>query len=292
VDVTISKDDRLTIVECRLHSRTQDVQWVEELHGRRQSLGAQGVIGVSASGFSEGAILKARALGVVLREFRRVTADEVTRWGRLARLSFPYARFERLKLVLVVDSGLIVPVPPMPSAFRTESGEPWPLGNLISDAARKLFDENAPEGWDIRLPFFTKDLRVSGLKVEELFLCCRWRRLRIEHLLSAVVAYGDPAEDAFCGATIQAPRVTETRLISHAKTAALILDLSIAAPIPNAWPIKQFDLDLGEPLAIQSFCLIGEHEPQVTMVPMEISFVRRDSDAHARLSRERSSLLV
>jgi len=67
IDVTIQRGNKLTLVECRYHSKSQDVKWVEELYGRRVSLNAYSVIAVSASGFTKGAIKKAEKLGVVLR---------------------------------------------------------------------------------------------------------------------------------------------------------------------------------------------------------------------------------
>ena len=56
IDITVIWDNELTIIECRIHNRKQDVNWIEELMGRRVSLKADAVIAVSASGFTDGAI--------------------------------------------------------------------------------------------------------------------------------------------------------------------------------------------------------------------------------------------
>lgn len=40
IDITVRRDSSLTLIECRLHSDPQDVQWIEELIGRRTSLKA------------------------------------------------------------------------------------------------------------------------------------------------------------------------------------------------------------------------------------------------------------
>ena len=40
IDITIHRDGNLTLIECRIHRKPQDVQWIEELMGRRQSLQA------------------------------------------------------------------------------------------------------------------------------------------------------------------------------------------------------------------------------------------------------------
>jgi len=31
IDITLRREDALTMIECRIHAATQDVQWIEEL---------------------------------------------------------------------------------------------------------------------------------------------------------------------------------------------------------------------------------------------------------------------
>jgi len=68
IDITIRRGKHLTLVECRLHQSPQDVNWIEELMGRRQSLIADAVIAVSSSGFTAGALSKAQRYGVIARD--------------------------------------------------------------------------------------------------------------------------------------------------------------------------------------------------------------------------------
>ena len=82
IDITIKRDDHLTIIECRLHQSRQNVQWIEELIGRRQSLQANKVIAVSSSGFTSGAVAKANNHDIITRDLRDLTDDEVKNWGR------------------------------------------------------------------------------------------------------------------------------------------------------------------------------------------------------------------
>ena len=65
IDITIKRDDHLTIIECRLRQSRQNVQWIEELIGRRQSLQANEVIAVSSSGFTSGAVAKANSHDII-----------------------------------------------------------------------------------------------------------------------------------------------------------------------------------------------------------------------------------
>jgi hypothetical protein len=74
IDITIRRDGRLTIVECRMEKSPQDVTWIEQLMGRRESLHADSVIAVSASKFTKGAIMKADAHGIILRNLATLSA--------------------------------------------------------------------------------------------------------------------------------------------------------------------------------------------------------------------------
>lgn len=67
IDIEIERPNgKVCHVECRNRKSKQDVMWVEELLGRRQSLEVSEIMGVSASGFTEGAYRKAAAYGIQL----------------------------------------------------------------------------------------------------------------------------------------------------------------------------------------------------------------------------------
>ena len=102
IDVLIKTARSRVIVECRFRSRPQDVTWIEELIGRRASLEVDGVIAVSSSGFTEGAIAKARKFGIVLRDFSSISMEEVRSWGSAKRVSAIFARYSNV----VVDATL------------------------------------------------------------------------------------------------------------------------------------------------------------------------------------------
>jgi hypothetical protein len=98
IDVTIKRDGKLTLVECRIHNDRQDVQWIEELIGRRLSFRADAVIAVSASGFTKGAILKAKSFGIILRDFSTLTEEEISAWGHLTCVSLTFHQFREVAL--------------------------------------------------------------------------------------------------------------------------------------------------------------------------------------------------
>lgn len=77
IDVTVKRIDSLTLIECRIHKKVQDVKWIEELIGRRLSLRADVVIAVSNSGFTIGAKQKAKQFGIILRDLQSLSEREI-----------------------------------------------------------------------------------------------------------------------------------------------------------------------------------------------------------------------
>jgi hypothetical protein len=108
IDVSVKTGKFLTIIECRIHKNKQNVKWIEELIGRRMSLNADAILAVSSSGFTEGAILKARKYGIVTRDFLTLTEQEIKRWGSISNVIVNYIRFETPELILKLNSKLIV----------------------------------------------------------------------------------------------------------------------------------------------------------------------------------------
>ena len=73
IDITIRRDGRLTIVECRMEKSPQDVTWIEQLMGRRESLRAGGGA-VSASKFTKETLLK-QASELLEKQSAAIDAD-------------------------------------------------------------------------------------------------------------------------------------------------------------------------------------------------------------------------
>ena len=98
----IENEGGKTIIECRAHSKPQDVKWIEELIGRRVSLGAEEVIAVSSSGFTEGAKKKAKKHLIALRDLSDVYDSDVLSWGKRARMFLEYLIFEEIEIKLEI----------------------------------------------------------------------------------------------------------------------------------------------------------------------------------------------
>lgn len=109
IDITIRRDNKLTLVECRIHKEKQDVKWIEELIGRRASLKGDAVIAVSASGFTEGAILKAKKFGIILRDVVSLTEEEISAWGHSTTVTLTFYKYKNVHIIFKVPRELTRP---------------------------------------------------------------------------------------------------------------------------------------------------------------------------------------
>jgi len=108
-------------IECRKHKAKQDVRWIEQLAQKRQSVGADRTVAVSHSPFTEPAKRKAVQLGIELRTFSELDADELL--GEAYSLVFCFEKRNSENLHMEIECGPIldhpgVPVPPLPQELR------------------------------------------------------------------------------------------------------------------------------------------------------------------------------
>jgi hypothetical protein len=107
VDITVRRDGLLTLVDAAFTRPSKDVTWIEELIGHRASLRADLAMGVSASGFTEGALNKAREFGIVLRHLAGLTEAEIAQWGKAVSLSIGFYEYRDLELSLLFARGRV-----------------------------------------------------------------------------------------------------------------------------------------------------------------------------------------
>lgn len=90
-------------MECRLRGRNQDVQWIEELIGRRQSLEVDALMAVSANGFTRPAYEKAKVFGVQTWDLPDLATIGIDTILNPPRLSFPVFNRIRVETEYVCD---------------------------------------------------------------------------------------------------------------------------------------------------------------------------------------------
>jgi hypothetical protein len=157
VDVSIryrnNTVDQLVTVECRKREQKSDARWIEELDGKKRSVGADLTIAVSHKRLTEPAIIKAGLRGILVRQAALVSEKDIQGW-----LLLPKA------LVLQITGWALIGVqymcvsasdaqheldPSVRDAFALQKGEAcifhrWQGGNPISidQMLQAAFDKN------------------------------------------------------------------------------------------------------------------------------------------------------
>ncbi len=276
VDVAIRRDGQLTLVECRIHKEPQDVTWIEELIGRRASLNAAGVIAVSNSGFTRGALAKARRFGIVLRDLDELSTVEVADWGRSQRVRLYYYVYSDVQITLQLDAPSITDQEAtfVASAFR--QGNSASVFNVVSDEIDKRgllprgqFDKPEDFFYDLKPNDWTLGEKnviaatVSGrVSLSERTVAC-----------PVVLAYGSPDEPAKQRATVaESFSLGKTTLLHHGERVTFFVDLSSTQPEPLA-QLRFIRLTGEQETDMEAFELLGVEPLQVSSGAIDLALV-------------------
>jgi hypothetical protein len=101
----VGSSEVLGIVECRDRQGKQDVRWIEEIESKRISVQANFAVAVSRSGFTNGAIKKASALGMNLRTLEDLAVEDFSDWFDCQDYRFVLERFDNLRISLLPAEG-------------------------------------------------------------------------------------------------------------------------------------------------------------------------------------------
>lgn len=235
IDVTIRRGTDLTLVECRIHSAAQDVTWIEELIGRRVSLGADAVIAVSASGFTRGAIAKAKAHGIVLRDFATLSEDEIRAWGKRTQVSISLHNFNNAELNFVFDVAdiSVVSIDDVEAAMASGTVPLAPVFDQLVEQLQKETEKYPPTRADLR--FTPRDMKIGSASVKFIELHVDAFRTVLELSTPTVVAYDAPAADALERNTYV--EIVEKGIFEIAQSSdqvAVAMDVSSVPIPPNA----------------------------------------------------------
>lgn len=291
VDVTIRRGKYLTLVECRLHSAPQDVKWIEELHGRRASLNAYSVIAVSSSGFTEGAIKKAERFGIILRDFRVLTENEVIQWGKATHVYLEYIYFFDTWLYIVTKSSAVLSIASKPPYFRDSVDNPWPVDKIFRTVADKLHNAERDHG-SVRVQLFTKDLFCGGMPIEEVILQSNYKNRRISVKLPVVSVYGTPI-DSKDSMIIESQHHSNFEIYRHPNSNFVIVDLSVAPPMHRSI-FKGILFDFRQPVNMRGFKIIGLESKgkSLSAIPFEITPIRKNGPKYQGLLIPDGSILT
>jgi Restriction endonuclease len=261
IDVTIARQDRLTHVECRIHSAPQDVKWIEELIGRRASLKADAMIAVSASGFTKGAIKKAEAHGIILRTLHTLSEQEIRDWGRVTDVDVIYYEF--------TDTVITFRIPPDARIrgpfISDEHGKPVPFRGLFESIMNRMADDASLKDVDqsavvkVHSPVDAPVL-VDGIKSTYCIVDTNVRRIVRKLSLASVVAYAAPdGVDLTENANVQRFDADGFEILQNSDEVAVVVDLT-DVPLPPRCLLHTVLFDFGRIIEMRWFKPVGLHE--------------------------------
>jgi hypothetical protein len=279
IDVSIRRDGRLTLVECRLHRTRQGVKWIEELIGRRASLQASEVIAVSDAGFTLGAIRKAKRFGVELRDLENLTDAEISNWGRTHRVFLYFYTFQDLHLTLVLDLPVITPTAgnAIADAFRT-SQSASPIFNAIVEALdaeqwlpKRVLDRDHAFSYELHQSSF----RLASAAVSLVKASGRVRLVERQVECRAVRAYGPPAAVASKrNVVVEQFNLGDTGLVHHNQTTSFVVDVTtLQMPALSQLCFVRLAGDVETDLA--SFEIIGAERFRISAGAIQLTLAAR-----------------
>jgi len=243
IDVTVRRGGKLTLIECRDRQSRQDVTWIEQLIGRHISLGADTTIAVSSTGFTAGALQKAKPYGIICRDLRQLTDLEIDAWGRRVALTLYFYEYSDLELSLRFKRESISKV--SGDVVKSELVRTTALQSLFNAAAQQLdtlnmiSDERTGQvvafGLRLELPGF----QLSGESVVEAEIRGNARLISKEIVSEAVVAYREPSESRR-EAIVENFALGKTSIVYDGDRISAFLDLS-DVKIPPFCQFRFFD---------------------------------------------------
>jgi hypothetical protein len=242
IDITVRKDNFLNIIECRLHKAKQNVKWIEELIGRRASLAANNIVGVSYSGFTSGAIKKANKYGVQLYDLKELSDEDVKSWARPIRLSILFYKYENFVVDLYFDINDIekININDLKNGFQNYYGlrSIFSAPNEFIDSKNLIDLENRANSVKFKVRFKIEDFFLCDKKVQEIEISGKASVEEIELYVPETLGYGTPSDGPIDRtAIVQKYNLGKTYIVHHDDSISISLDLS-KLDVPPYWQFR------------------------------------------------------
>jgi len=256
IDVTIRYPDAFSIVECRIHSKPQDVKWIEELIGRRQSLRADVVIAVSASGFTSGAKKKAKKYGIILRDFNTLSEDEIKNWGKTTKVKIIYFEFTEIEIRFVSNLTEIGPE----ISVCDENGEEFHWRVIFEKIMNELDKKNiGRKKGRFKVTFDETPILFNGIKPTKVLVSGAVKKIEKSVKLASVVTYADHSSQSDDVVHIEKFDFGDFEIIQDVDAVAMVVDLSMIK-IPEDSFFYTIMFDFGRAVLMKRVEFIGLQE--------------------------------
>jgi hypothetical protein len=273
IDISVRINDEFIHIECRYHKTKQNTKWVEELFGRKISLEASSMIGVSSSGFTDGAIKKAKRLGVFLCDLSELNDEAIKSWGKKTTIKFQYYRFYNIEVCHYFENinGLN-----HEEVQRDIFSKPEYYDILFNQIKYELVKNT-----DFYLPYGFKFNNISGGNIEILGKPIMGLSVRgsVDKVYSdfqcpSIFSFNSPEKSELSIASVEKTDNTSLEIIkSSSGFSRVSIDLSIApkAPPNSVFIGIEFDKLPGSKKYPPKFDIIGSHENPIYL--KDASFV-------------------
>lgn len=270
IDITIKRENKITIVECRIHKSKQNVKWVEELIGRRISLQADAMIAVSASGFTKGAIAKAKKFGIILRDLVTLSKEEISSWGHLTKVRLIFYHFTNVDILFRFHPNDLnnINSEHINLYLQTSSNELYNLIEMISNTIVK--DNHNNDSGKFTSTFKNKNLKIGEYPVASIDISLEFSVSKQELKIPSVVAYDIPKTTTITRETfIEQGELDEFKIIQSSNNVLVILDLS-SVNIPKNYKLDSVDFEFSRTVRIEGWNIVGLPEMQIPLEEISI----------------------
>lgn len=259
IDISIRREEILTLIECRIHNKPQDVKWIEELIGRRISLQAESVIAVSHSGFTKGAILKAKRHGIILRDLKTLTEEEILQWGHKTGVWVSYHKFSNITLSFLFEErarGIITANNVFDYLTKVENFFKI-LGPIVGEINKKNPQQFRDNKTDVFVQLFPKKENIEGFPINEVIFRSDYQILKMEAQIPSVVAYDGPEIDALERvALIEEVDLGDFEITQSSNDVSVALDFNMIG-IPLDCTLKDIVFDFKRPVRTRSLEILA-----------------------------------
>lgn len=273
IDISIKVDNKLTLIECRIHKERQNVKWIEELMGRRVSLFADTVIAVSASGFTKGAIVKAKAHGVILRDILSLTEQEILQWGKTTTVWVSFFRYENIVILFAFDQQYrgTITENDVEKVIASDGSKIREIFDLVASANKKENPNSYPGR--LKATLSSKLLTINGAPVARVVFTADFEEIRQTFKTPSVVAYDEPRIEALeRSAFIENVEIGEFEIVQSTDVVSVVFDLS-PLNIPNDCQFHRVNFDFKRPVEINSVYIIGLPELHIPLTELNIGVI-------------------
>ena len=273
IDITIKRDDSLTMIECRLHKKRQDVKWIEELIGRKISLQANTLIAVSASGFTKWAVLKANKYGIILRDILSLTMQEIESWGKKTKVSVTFFEYSDAKLVFCFDKKHQddISIHDIENKIISNGDE---FHGIFTKLGKAIEEKNLSlEACLLNTKLSSNSLKVNGHSVGSILFSANFSSHINKYDISSVVAYDIPEEGALTrNAYVEQVELGNFEIMQSTDVVSVALDLG-ALSVPDNNHFRRVNFEFTRPVEMESVYMLGLPDLGVSLSNFEIGLI-------------------